>query len=318
MLSLFKKNSFFNSVLLLIYAIILQLIPALNGSAHGFLGDFTGSTFLGSLAHILILFVQAIFINRLVIENRLHKDIMLFPGVFFILFSSILPEFWSPSHIHFANLIIIWSLYELFQIYKTNNAAVHVFNASFLIGLASIICPPMLWYLILVLLGISNLKKIELVHPLQIIIGGIIPWFLWVTYHFWKGREAQLWPAVKAHLGFNFHDLFINTGILWRYAFIALVIILIFLLYNEFRKKKHIQAQKKIDILYIALVTSIVCFFFHLPAGTNNLILMAPMVGTFIGLLFSHSKKSTIPDLIHMILFVGVLIMQIFYYTNFK
>jgi hypothetical protein len=317
MLSLFRKNSFFNSLLMLFYAIILQLIPALKGSAHGFLGEYTGSTFLGSVLHIFILFLQAIFINRLVIENRLHRDIMLFPGVFFILFSSLLPEFWSPSHIHFADFIVIWALFELFQIYKMPNPAVHIFNSAFLIGVASLICPPMIWYLLVIFIGISNLKKIELVHPLQIFIGGGVPWFLWITYHIWKGEGSTFWTAVKNHWGFNLTSLLNERSAWWHTGLFALIIILTFLLYNEFRKKKHIQAQKKIDILYVTLAASLVCIVFHRPPGTNNLIMTVPMIGIFIGLLFSHSKRSNFPELIHMLLFFGVLIMQIFYYFNF-
>jgi hypothetical protein len=314
MLSFFKKNSFFNSILLLVYIILLQIIPLIMGSSKAFLGNFTGSGFLSALIHIFIIYIQAVFINRLVIENRLHRDIMLFPGVFFILYSSILPEFWSPSHIHIANFFIIWSLFELFQIYKTNNPAVHVFNCSFLIGIASIICPPMIWYLMVVLLGISNLKKLEIIHPLQIGIGGMVPWFLWSTYLYWKNEESSLWPSIKAHIGLNISESYTTQGSLLRYGLYILIVILIFLLYNEFRRKKHIQAQKKIDILYIALMISIIAILYHLPAGARNLLMSAPMIGIFIGLLFSHFKNSNVPEIIHLFLFMGVLILQVFYY----
>ncbi|MEO5581883.1 MAG: hypothetical protein ABIR66_04280 [Saprospiraceae bacterium] len=314
MLSFFKKNSFFNSILLLVYTIMLQMIPLIMGSSKAFLGNFKGSGFLSGLIHIFIIYMQAVFINRLVIENRLHRDIMLFPGVFFILFSSLMPEFWSPSHIHLANFFIVWSLYELFQIYKTNNPAVHVFNCSFLIGIASIICPPMIWYLILVLLGISNLKKLQLIHPLQIAIGGIVPWFLWSTYMYWKKEESTIWPTIKGHIGLNISASYTEQAALLRYGLYILIVMLIFLLYNEFRRKKHIQAQKKIDILYISLVISMIAILFHLPAGTGNLLMSAPMLGIFIGLLFSHFKNINVPEMIHLFLFMAVLILQVFYY----
>ncbi len=319
MLSLFRKNSFFNSILLLVYAIILQIIPAIMNPATT--PDVDASLWFRSLSPvflILLLFVQAIFLNRMVIENRLHRDIMLFPGVFFILYASLLPEFWQFNHIHVANLFVIWGVNELFYIYKTSNPAVHIFNASLLIGIASILCPPMIWYLLLIIIGISNLKKMELVHPLQILIGASTAWFLWLTFSFWRGQELTLWPSFSSHLGFNLMQLISDKQDAVHYVCFLLLLVFIFLLYNEFRKKKHIQAQKKIDILLFTLFFNLIVILFHNPASLDMLLIASPMIGIFLGLFFSHFKNMMIPELIHLVLFIGVLMMQLFSYFNFN
>ncbi len=318
MLSFFRKNSFFNSLLLLVYAIILQIIPAFMNPPAPDGGTTMWSRILGHIGLIILLFVQAIFLNRLVIENRLHRDIMLFPGVFFILYASALPDFWHYNHIHIANLMVIWSIYELFQIYKTTNPAANIFNAALLISIASIFCPPMIWYLLMLFVGVSNLKKMEVVHPIQILIGAATPWFLWITYSYWQGQEQHLWPDFKEHIGLNVLQILSDRKDIWTYAGFILLVVMQFLLYNEFRKKKHIQAQKKIDILYVGLLFTILVMIFHIPATTEILLIAAPMLGIFIGLFFSHFKNHSIPEMIHFILFIGVLVTQIFLYFNFN
>lgn len=318
MLALFKKNSFFNSMLLLGYVFVLQIIPAVMGAGNGYIFPSFHSKILAPVFHILILFIQAIFINRMVIENRLHRDIMLYPGVFFILYSSILPEFWSLTHIHFANLLVIWAIHELFQIYKTTNPAVEIFNASFLIGLASIICPPTIIYLFLILIGVNNLKKMELVHPVQIIIGGAIPWFLWFTLQYWRGHGAEVFAAWGPHLGLNIFQIPLGTFGIIRAAVFLFVVLFVILLYNDFRKKKHIQAQKKVDILYVALFNAILVSLFHLPFHWNVLLFAAPFLGIFVGLYFSHLKNQLISETVHFLLFIGVIISQLFHYIKFS
>ena len=318
MLALFKKNSFFNSMLLLGYAFVLHIIPAVMGAGNGYIFPNFQSKILAPVFHILILFIQAIFINRMVIENRLHRDIMLYPGVFFILYSSIWPEFWSLSHIHFANLMVIWAIHELFQIYKTNNPAIEIFNASFLIGLASIICPPTILYLFLVLIGVNNLKKMELVHPLQIIIGGVLPWFLWFTWQYWRGEGAEVFAAWAPHMGLNIFEIKLGTYEIIKLAIFCFILLFVVILYNEFRKKKHIQAQKKVDILYVALINAVIISLFHQPFSWSLMLFAAPVLGIFIGLFFSHVKNQLISETIHFILFVGVIISQLFHYIKFN
>lgn len=316
MLSLFRKNGFINSLLLLGYALVLQIIPAAMGHGRTFPSDIVHSAFLASVLHILMLFIQAIFLNRMVIENRLHRDIMLFPGVFFILYSSILPEFWSFSHIHLANFMVIWALHELFQIYKTSNPAVEIFNASFLIGIASILCPPAILYLFLIFIGVNNLKKMEFVHPLQILIGGALPWFLWFTWQFWRGHGLEVFSSFGNHMGLNLFEIGTGTAAILKAGFFIFLLILSILLYNEFRKKKHIQAQKKMDILYFALFHAVLVGFFHQPFNWNVLLFGAPMLGIFIGLAVSHLKNHTLAESIHIILFIGVILFQLFYFVT--
>lgn len=316
MLSLFRKNGFINSLLLLAYTFLLQIIPAALGQGRIPPSDIVRSPFLGSLLHILMLFIQAIFINRMVIENRLHRDIMLYPGVFFILYSSILPEFWSFSHLHLANFMVIWALHELFQIYKTSSPAVEIFNASFLIGIASIFCPPAILYLFLIFIGVNNLKKMELVHPIQILIGGALPWFLWFTWQFWRGHGLEVFPSFGNHMGLNVLEIGSTTADMLKGGFFLFLLIFSILLYNEFRKKKHIQAQKKMDILYFALFHSVLVGLFHQPFGWNVLLLGAPMLGVFAGLAISHLKNQTLAETIHFILFLGVILFQLFYFVT--
>lgn len=307
MLSLFKKNSFFNSMMLLVYATILNLIPSLLRPAQADIFGLKG--ILATIVHILFLFIQAVFINRMIIENRLHRDIMLFPGVFFILFSSLLPAYWNFSHIHIANFFMIWSLFELFQIYKTTNPAVHIFNASFLIGISSIFCGPMLFFLLLIFIGITNLKKMELVHPIQIAAGGFVPWFLFITYKVWKGHEREIADQFLNHFGtgfFKFEGDSLNTFFTILFGILT---VFLFLSYNEVRKKKHIQAQKKVDILYFSLITSVLVMVFHSSPG--GLVFIMPFIGIFAGLLISNISNLSLADMLHFLIFLGALVIQI-------
>ena len=77
------------------------------------------------------------------------------------------------------------------------------------------------------------------------------------TYKVWKGTEAEIMDAFLPHFGtsfFRFEGGVMNTVFLILFAFLTFFL---FLSYNDIRKKKHIQAQKKVDILYLSLITSI-------------------------------------------------------------
>jgi hypothetical protein len=315
MLSLFKKNGFVNSFLLLAYTIVLHIIPLVMGHSTEKPEGMAG--WLAGVFHIFLVFVQAVFINRMIIENRLHRDIMLYPGVFFILFSALLPSFWGYHHFHLANFFTIWALFELFQIYKITNPASHIFNASFMIGIASIFCPPYFIYLLLLFVGISNLKKMEIVHPLQILVGGLVPWFLYITYQVYRRKETAIADWLDGHFGLDFFGFQGGWWVQVHFIGFALLCLFLFLSYNEIRKKKHIQAQKKVDILFMTLFFSLLVIFSHHQMANATLLIAGPCVGIFIGLLISHIKNHSLAELIHLLLFVGVIVIQLFTFFTF-
>lgn len=85
----------------------------------------------------------------------------------------------------------------------------------------------------------------ELVHLIQILIGGVIPWFLWITYHVWTGQTGPMIDEMISQVGFDLFSKVPDAISLYKYIGFVFLILFLFVLYNEFRKKNIYKLRKR-------------------------------------------------------------------------
>ena len=127
MLSLFRTNQSIANFFLVFYAAIYRTTPFIFGSQEwsqhsGILSEsFIALVGNGAFSHVLALIlvcVQAILINIAVASYRITNEVSLFPGLFYILLTSSIPEFQGLSVPLLANTLYILALMELFKTHK--------------------------------------------------------------------------------------------------------------------------------------------------------------------------------------------------------
>ena len=116
-LSFFRTNQLIVGVFILGYALLLHAVcfwePAVPiADAPGIANEWLQLVFNERLtwhlpATLLLLFTQALLVNGLIFKHRMLSPVNLFPGVFLVLVSSVIPEFLSLSAYHFANIFLL-------------------------------------------------------------------------------------------------------------------------------------------------------------------------------------------------------------------
>jgi len=272
----------------------------------------TGSIGLAPLfVSIVLVFVQAFLINKLVSDFRMNTEINLLPGVFYALVVSAFPEFLHLSPILMANTFYIIGLQSLFNTYKTNNAGGSIFNAGVFFGIASLFCFSDWILLILGFIGLSILRSFRLRERLILILGFLMPYYgLWV-YYFLVDRSNYF---------FNYHFLenigFLDfTGIATlnlyvKLGFFGLLIALTIFNYGTYMFKKNIKAQKYISILYWGMLLSVLTFLFQSGINTEHLMIVTVPLGIFLGFNFTQFRKRT-AEFLHLLIFVIIIIFQL-------
>jgi len=132
LLSIFRNNLFINSLLLLPYVILVRVHTLVHPVAYEvqqgdtfvveFLFSSISSPIGQSISAILLVYLQAVFLNRLVIKHRLAPDYSLWPGLIYILLT-LMPSFPGLSPHLLANTFILISLDQLFRTYKSPKVA---------------------------------------------------------------------------------------------------------------------------------------------------------------------------------------------------
>ena len=322
MIELFRKNLFINSILLLPYVLLIRLKSLLNPNVYslsandGILNEFIftwiSSPLFQNIIACVLIFLQAALLNRIFIKNRISNESTLLPGMFYILFMSILPGFLGLNPILIGNTFLLIAISEMLKTYKKPRASGQIFNTGFFISVASLFYFPFLAFVIFGIVGIMSLRSFKIGERLQLICGAFIPLFLMGSWMYFLKTLSKFYPDYFS-LNFGVFNQFVSSQYTWiTIGVFMMIITLVVLGYNGFTMKKSIQVQKKIDVLYwTVLVSFLSVFLVDSITESHFIVVIAPISGLF-ALLFLRIRNKMTMELIHLMMLAGVFVMHFY------
>ncbi|MGB3801132.1 MAG: hypothetical protein WA952_15045, partial [Lewinella sp.] len=231
MLSLFRTNQSFASLLLFGYALLLQLPVFILGGGGvtpdadvGYYGqalvDLVGfSPWIAAFIPPLLVATGGIIANNVCDRYRISRTVTQFPGLCIVLVWGLVPSFhyFDPQQLDL--IFVLLSIGALGSTYKSLTPAVARFNAGFWLGMAGLMDPT---YLLLIpgfFLGISIFRTADLRSMTQMIGGTLVIYFLAAVYAYWQGDLLDFYLNDVRTFGFwspeiaSVYDL-IGIGIL--------------------------------------------------------------------------------------------------------
>ncbi len=323
MLSFFRTNQLAASALLIFYAAILHLSSLLSpdqsampaADQAGILGHWlyplTGTQgLLPTLLTIVLLSVQAVLINVLVSNHRLASEVSLFPGLFYILIASSLPAFLCFSPIHLANTFLIIALGGLMSTYKQTSCADLIFNVGLWMGVASLFYPPLVMLLFVGMAGLNVLRAYKIRERLMLLAGMATPYLLTALYCFWN-NELSLFLDLQIFKPFEFWSFakYESWKLLVELPFWFLLILIAIGSSGAYDFKMQMQVQKKISILYWALLFTGISTCIQQEVSIEHLLVTAVPLGIMISFNFILVSKRW-AEMLHLILLVLILCWQ--------
>lgn len=311
MIGIFKNNLFFNSLLLLPYAIVLRIhslvFPLayevvetdtlLTKSIYG----FVESGFAQNVFATIIIYFQILYINRIVIKHRLANQITLLPGVIYAILVSFLPEYSLLTPFLIANSFVLVAISQIFKIYKRPKAADLLFNVGFLIAFASLLVPNYLVLLLVGLVGLFVLRSLKIIELFQMILGAATVFFAFGSILFLL--DIQVIPELaKISLSPKL-IIFENRGeSLYKIIVVMGLSVFAVLSYGSYTLKKSIQTQKKLDILFWFMIASLFLLFFFNSIEPSQVLLLYISLSILLNFNFLRIKSHLFQEVLHICL----------------
>ncbi len=323
MLSFFRTNQLAASALLLFYAALLHLpsllspdkslVPVADHAGilgHWFYALVGTQGLVPVLLTIGLLFLHAVLINVFVSNHRLAEEVSLFPGLFYILVASSLPAFLCLSPIHIANTFLIIALSVLMTTYKQPSGADYIFNTGMWIGIASLFYPPFLLFCFVAMAGLNVLRAYKIKERLMIFAGMATPYLLVGLYCFWYNnlhsfidiqfiKPFGFWSFAK----YNLQELIVEL------SFWGLLILIVLGSIGVYNFKMQLQVQKKISVLYWALLMGGVTTCIQQQVPVEHILIIAVPVGIMISFNFIRMSGRW-AEMLHLVLLVIILCWQ--------
>lgn len=320
----FKANNSYNNFLLLLYGLLLKLpmflhpdIPKaqkidgfLYKSILNWLQSFaTGMPFIFPLITFILLFLQAVYFNKLVNDLRIMQRPHYLTGMSYLLITSLFTEWNVLSSPLIINSILIWVWSKMSTLYSDPKPKTTLFNIGIAIGIGTFFYFPSIAFAALIIFGLAITRPFKLAEWLMALLGIITPYYFLLALVFltdkWKGYKFPGF-AVTA-------PLFDQST--WAYLAIIIVFIssIMGILYiqQNFRRQL-IQARKTWNLTFLYLPVAFFVPFVNATHSFEYWILCAVPLSAFVAAAFLYPAKNWFPALLHWLMVAFVIVINYF------
>ncbi|MDX1684267.1 MAG: DUF6427 family protein [Saprospiraceae bacterium] len=319
MLELFRKNHFFNSLLLLPYSILLAVDGFFVHREIHFKGDsplyeltfswLDGHPVWNVIFAAFLLFIQAAMINRLVIQHRMSRVISLLPGLTYIVLMNAVPAVRGVHDILIANTFLLLFLLNCFQIIRLYNTQKNIFNMGFFAAFSAFFFPGYLVLIIYMLIAMLILRNFSMRELRQALTGFVTVMILIGCLYYVLDEMNQFLDLFGVFRLKNWLVLLdfssIRSGLILIVTYILLIIAV--LNFYKLQNKQSIKEQKKIKLIYWLMLLSLPGLWFVPALWVEDILQLSIPLGIILGMVIAGWKMKLAAEFIHIIVVIGIL-----------
>lgn len=319
MIGIFKQKNPGNTLLLLIYAMILKFpvilypVGPLQQSGDHFLYTkfvvFLQSLNLPpvfySLITVLILFGQALLFNRICNAQKMIAKPSYLPAMAFILITSLFVEWNQFSAPLIVNAFLIWIFYRMMILYNVQKAVNVIFNIGLLLGIVTIIYHPAIVFVVLVIFALFIMRPLRIQEWVIALLGVTTPYYFLALFLYFTNQWS--WDHLLPTISFNLPRMptSVFTAISIGLLVIPFIVGGIFVQNNL--NKMLIQVRKGWSLLLLFLMISLSVILVNGDNNYVNWILCVVPISAFHAAAYFYPLNKTFPLVLHWITFAYAL-----------
>lgn len=311
MIGIFKTRSPVNILLLLGFGVLIKLpifiqpfIPV-SKSEYGLFFNWilkslqpTGSSnpLLYSFLAFALLFIQAIMITRFINSQKMMSKATYFPGMAYLLITSLFPEWNYFSAPLIVNTVLLVVLTMLFKSYNQSSSRGSIFNIGLALGLATFIFFPTVTFIIWILFSLAIMRPFRMHEWILCIVGLITPFYFYAVYLFINDEWSwqNIWPHFTISVPYLKQSLWLAGS--------ASLLVIPFLMGSFFvqdsLRKMLIQVRKGWSLLLLYLIGSLFIPFVNNSDSLENWVIVAIPFAAFHAKAYLATSLRIIPLLL--------------------
>lgn len=317
MVGIFKQKSSVNSLLLLIYGLVLKFPIFLHPPVgplrqeedhflYKWLIDFIAPAnipgVIFSLITFLLLYSQALLFNRIFNVQRMLGNPNYLPAMAYMLITSLFPEWNQFSAPLLVNSLMILVFYRLINIQNTQRPGAAIFNVGIIMGIVTLLYQPAIIFILLMWLALFIMRPFRIQEWLINLLGITMPYYflilaLYLT-NLWE------WKKLQPELSFGLPAMPATLELTISLCLLILPFIIGGFLVNANLNKMFIQVRKGWSLLLLFLIISTLIILVNGGNNYVNWLLCAVPLTAFHAATYYFPPGRIFPPLLHWILFI--------------
>jgi hypothetical protein len=236
------------------------------------------------------------------------------PALIYVLLGGFFPDHQLMNPVLPASIFLILAIIRIIDGYHKSGTAYNYFDAGILISTGSLFYANLIWFGLLVIIGIALIRTDNLKEIVISILGLLTPYFITFSLYYVIGKDMG---ALVKLLGNNLFDKstyypFPRLTIAALIFSGALIFVSLIQLIKHMNTKK-IKSRKTFSLMIWAFIISIIIYF-ALPSASVEIVWLTSIpVSYFLTHYFVFTKKKLVSEILFSLLFVFVLLIQIWH-----
>jgi hypothetical protein len=313
---IFRQKNPGNSLLLLVYALILKFgillkpVPPLTQEEDHYLYKLLVHlltplhlpAIVYGLTAFFLIFIQATLLNRICTDQKMLPKPNYLPGMAYILLSSLFIEWNHFSAPLLVNTLLILIFYRMINLYNTNKPLSGIFNIGVLMGVVTLLYQPAFIFVVMLPVSLFIMRPFRIREWVTGILGLTIPYYFLALEPVFSNEWN--WKYLVPSITFDFPAMPSSFFITFSIILLVFPFILGGYFVQDNLNKMLIQIRKGWSLLLLFLIISV--FIILVNGGVNyvNWIFgLMPLAAFHAATYYYAERKWYIPMIIHWIIF---------------
>jgi hypothetical protein len=265
------------------------------------------------ISFLLVSLMSFLMVNFNTIVFFIHERTFL-PALFYALLGGLFPDHQILNPVLPAAVFLIMAIFRIMDGYHISGTAYNYFDAGILISTGSLFYANLIWFGVLVIIGIALLRTGNLKEIVISVLGLLTPYLITFGLYYVIGKDVgDLMKVLGDNLFskptyYPFPALTVVTLVFCS----ALIFISLVKLFQQMNNKK-IKSRKTFSLMIWTLIISLIVYF-ALPSASIEIIWLTSIpVSYFLTHYFVFVKKKLVPEILFTLLFVFILLIQIWH-----
>jgi hypothetical protein len=261
------------------------------------------------LAGVLV-FLQALLVNRLVNQYGLLSKPSFLPALLYITLSGLFTPFLVLSPPLICNFLLIWMLYKLFNLYKGDDAKSTTYDLGMIVAIGSLIYLPFIYFFLAIWVALIIFRPFNWREWIIGIMGYATIFFFLAVFYYLKGN-INIFYTIWTPLGIKFPDsIHIKY---YDYLVLVPVIILLILALFKIRQsffRSYVQVRKSFQLLIVVFLIGSLSFYVKAEFNLSHFILCVIPMAVLLSYYFLYAGARWFYESLFFLLLFSIVYFQ--------
>ena len=282
---------------------------------YGIISNIIGTNPLpGIIFTLLLVSLMAFLLVNLNTNLFFINERTYLPGLIYILLSGLFPQYQLLNPALIAGMFLMLAIRQIMEEYRITGTAYKFFDAGILIGIGSLFYANLIWFGLIIIIGIALLRTMNTKEIAISVIGLVTPYILTFGIYYITGQDLNKLLSLLDYNLFSktatFEFSMLTIAVLSFLGLITLISLgFLFMVMNG----KKIKSRKTFYLL-LWILYNISVNILSLPAVSVEIVWLAGIpVSYFLSHYFVFVRKKLVPEILFSLLFILIALIQILY-----